>query len=140
MGYTSCRYACPRLLADMRTLRKKIIDSSPNQKNSEVGFVFVSIDPDTDTPEKLKEYEQLNDLADADDWLMLTGDEDSVLELAVVLGMKYRRSDDKDFAHSNIITVLDAEGHITHQQFGLGTENEETIAAIHTAVAGNSAN
>ena len=135
MGYTSCKYACPRLIFDMRSLREKIIASSPDGRNATVGFVFVSIDTENDTPEKLKAYSELNDFADSDDWLMLTGEEDSVLELAVVLGMKYRKADETDFAHSNIITVIDAEGHIVHQQFGLGTDDKETIAAIQAAVA-----
>ena len=135
MGYTSCKFACPRLIADMRSLREKIIATSPDQESSKVGFVFVSIDPDTDTPEKLKEYAELNNFADSDDWVMLTGEEDSVLELAVVLGMKYRKADETDFAHSNILTVLDAEGNIAHQQFGLGTNDEKTIAAIQASVA-----
>lgn len=135
MGYTSCKYACPRLIFDMRSLREKIIASSPDKENTAVGFVFVSIDTENDTPEKLKAYAELNEFADSDDWLMLTGEEDSVLELAVVLGMKYRKADETDFAHSNIITVLDAEGHIVHQQFGLGTDDEKTIAAIQATAA-----
>ena len=137
MGYTSCKYACPRLIFDMRSLRDKVIAASADveKESADVGFVFVSIDPENDTPEKLKAYAELNEFADSDDWLMLTGEEDSVLELAVVLGMKYLKADETDFAHSNIITVLNTEGHIVHQQFGLGTDDVKTIAAIQGAVA-----
>lgn len=131
MGYSSCQYACPRLVGDMRTMQQQLAADAtlPGQ----VGFVFVSIDPKNDTPEKLKAYAERNDFDVSDDWLMLTGDEDSVLELAVALGMKYRKTDNTDFAHSNIITVLDTTGHIVHQQFGLGTDSEKTLAAIHAA-------
>ncbi len=130
MGYSSCQYACPRLVADMRSLREQIETSIPGK----VGFVFVSIDPENDSPEKLKAYAERQKLGSSNDWILLTGEEDSVLELSVLIGMKYRKTDDTDFAHSNIISILDDEGRIIHQQFGLGTDREKTIAAIHAAV------
>jgi len=130
MGYSSCQYACPRLVADMRSLREQIEASIPGS----VGFVFVSIDPEHDSPEKLKAYAERQQLGSSDDWILLTGDEDSVLELSVLIGMKYRKTDASDFAHSNIISILDRDGRIIHQQFGLGTDREKTIAAIHAAV------
>jgi hypothetical protein len=38
--------------------------------------------------------------------------------------------DERDFSHSNVITVLDPAGEIKHQQVGLGVSPDETIAAI----------
>ena len=52
-------------------------------------------------------------------------------ELAAVLGVQYRRISEIDFAHSNIITVLGPSGEIRHQQQGLGTAPDDTVAMIH---------
>jgi protein SCO1/2 len=128
MGYSTCKYACPRLVADIRKVQQDL-DPALALK---VGFAFVSIDPETDTPEQLRAFAARHGF-ESDDWMLLTGDEDGVLELAVVLGMKYRRTTETDFAHSNIITVLSRDGEILHQQTGLGADQTEILAAIRQA-------
>ncbi|MEC5129255.1 SCO family protein [Verrucomicrobiales bacterium BCK34] len=130
MGYTSCQYACPRLIADLIAIEKGI---EGKEFAAEVGYSFISIDPENDTPEKLKKLEGQYKFTPGH-WRILTGDEDGVLELAVALGMKYRKTTSMDFAHSNIITVLRCDGTIAHQQVGLETEKAKTYAAISAAV------
>ncbi|MFK7910433.1 MAG: SCO family protein [Akkermansiaceae bacterium] len=128
MGYSTCKYACPRLLADMRLIEKGL---SPDARKS-TGFTFVSIDPEADTPERLAEYRKENKI-DSDRWTLLTAPTPSVQELAVVLGIQYRKTGDKDFAHSNIITVLNKNGEVIHRQEGLAADPAETIKAITAA-------
>jgi len=50
-GYTSCPDACPGTLAK---IHRALTLLGPEQK--QVRTVFVSVDPERDTPEKLKEY------------------------------------------------------------------------------------
>jgi len=50
-GYTYCPDVCPMTLTH---LKKVMIDLDINSKNVQV--FFISIDPERDTPEKLKEY------------------------------------------------------------------------------------
>src|SRR5690606_13009951 len=52
MIYTSCQSACPRLVEDMKSIESKVSASIP----SGVRYVFVSIDPTYDTPERLKAF------------------------------------------------------------------------------------
>ena len=52
MIYTSCKAACPRLVADMRNIEAQI----PDEKLKDLTFALVSIDPETDTPERLKAF------------------------------------------------------------------------------------
>lgn len=127
MGYTSCQYACPRIIADLQRIEKALLKS--DIPSDDVIFSFISIDPEVDTPEKLKALEN-NYHMDASRWLLLTGDEDGVLELAVALGMKYRKTSPMDFAHSNIITVLAPDGRIVYQTSTLGEDLSETLNAI----------
>ncbi|MGO3184268.1 MAG: SCO family protein [Aequorivita sp.] len=125
MIYTSCQAACPRLVADMRNIEKQI----PEDKMDDVQFVFVSIDPKTDTPERLTEFAQENDMED-DRWLFLRGTEEDTREFAAVLAVNYKKISPMDFSHSNIISVFDQGGEMAHQQEGLGVDNKETVQAI----------
>ena len=125
MIYTSCQAACPRLVADMRNIEKQI----PANKKTDVQYVFVSIDPKTDTPEALKTFAKENQMED-DKWLFLRGTEEDTREFAAVLAVNYKRISPMDFSHSNIISVFDQGGELAHQQEGLGVDNKETVQAI----------
>ncbi len=125
MIYTTCKAACPRLVADMRNIEKKI----PKEYNSDLQYVLVSIDPENDNPERLKAF-AIENLMDAEHWTFLQGTKTSVREFANVLAVKYKQISPLDFSHSNIISVFNPGGELIHQQEGLGVDNNETIAKI----------
>ncbi|WP_291865909.1 SCO family protein [Maribacter sp.] len=125
MIYTTCKAACPRLVADMRNIEKQL----PQENRKNMHFVLVSIDPETDTPEHLKAFALENQM-DEEHWTFLQGTKDGVREFANVLAMKYKQISPIDFSHSNIISVLNAKGELIHQQEGLGVDNKETILKI----------
>lgn len=130
MIYTSCKAACPRLVADMRNIEKQV----PEKDLDKVKFILVSIDPETDTPQRLKEFSKENKMED-DQWMFLRGTPEDTREFAAVLAVSYKQISPIDFSHSNIISVFDEEGVLVHQQEGLGVDNAETIAAIHKEVS-----
>ncbi len=123
MIYTSCKAACPRLVADMRNIHDKV-------GNSDVKYVFVSIDPETDTPARLKKF-AIDNQMDNDQWIFLQGTIDDVREFSNVLAVKYKQISPIDFSHSNIISVFDKRGVLYHQQEGLGVDNKLTVSKIN---------
>ncbi len=125
MIYTSCKSACPRLVADMRNIEKKI----PKYLQNKIQYVMISIDPETDTPKKLKAFAIENQM-DGKQWTFLQGSINSVREFANVLAVKYKQISPMDFSHSNIISVFDSQGELVHQQEGLGVDNNLTIEKI----------
>lgn len=126
MIYTSCKAACPRLVADMRNIERRIAEN--DLKN--VQFIMVSIDPETDTPQRLKEF-SIENIMEENHWMFLRGTPEDTREFAAVLAVSYKKITPIDFSHSNIISVFDPEGVMVHQQEGLGVDNEETITAIN---------
>ena len=122
MIYTTCQAACPRLVADMRSINEKVKD--PNVK-----YVLVSIDPTVDTPEQMKKFAIENEM-DNDQWVFLQGKIDDVREFSNVLSVKYKQISPLDFSHSNIISVFDENGVLQYQQEGLGVSNDITISKI----------
>lgn len=125
MIYTTCKVACPRLVADMRGIEAQI----PSDLKPEVDMVMISIDPETDTPERLKEFARENRM-DGGQWLFLRGTEADTREFANVLAVGYKKISPMDFSHSNIISVFNRKGEMIHQKEGLGINNEETVGAI----------
>lgn len=125
MIYTSCKVACPRLVADMRNIESQV----PEKYLPRVQFVLVSIDPETDTPVKLKRFAHENEMEEKH-WIFLQGTPYTTRELANVLSVKYEEISPIDFSHSNIISVFNPNGELVHQQEGLGVDNAEVIDKI----------
>jgi protein SCO1/2 len=130
MLYTTCKAACPRLAADMRSIESKV----PKKFKDDVDYILISIDPKTDTPKRLKEF-AIENYMDGKQWTFLQGTENSVREFANVLAVKYKQISPLDFSHSNIISVFDPMGELVHQQEGLGVDNKETISKIIATVS-----
>lgn len=126
MIYTSCKSACPRLVADMRSIEKKL----DKQTKKNVKLILVSIDPKTDTPERLKSFAISNKM-NHEPWIFLRSTEENTREFAAVLAVNYKKISPIDFTHSNIISVFNSEGELVFQQEGLGVDNEKTVATIN---------
>lgn len=124
MFFASCNYACPLLVHDMQRIEKAL----PAELRSKVGFTLVTIDPERDTPAALKEYRTTRQLAD--NWTLLHGNSEDILELAALLGVKFKKESSGQFAHSNVITILNAKGEIVFQQIGLNKDPASTIAKL----------
>lgn len=124
MIFTNCGYACPRLTADMRNLEKNL-----KENVDKVNFLLISFDTERDTPEALKKYAETNGLDQR--WTLLHGDEESVRTIAVLLNVQFEKDKDGDFAHSNLISVLDKDGVLQFQKEGLEVDHKNTLAKIN---------
>jgi protein SCO1/2 len=125
MIYTSCKSACPRLVADMRNIEKTL----PAYLKDNVKLVLVSIDPDVDTPKRLKSFAIDNNM-DGEQWIFLRSTEENTREFAAVLAVNYKKIAPLEFSHSNIISVFNADGELVYQQEGLGVNSDQTIKKI----------
>ena len=131
MVYTHCEYACPRILADM----KRIQDALSKQALARTRFTVVSIDPERDTPKRLRTFANENNLSE-EQWTLLNGSQGDILELAALLGVKYKSISETDFTHSNMITVLNQEGEVAYQRNKLADKATEAIDSIEKLAAG----
>ncbi len=120
--YASCPHVCPMTVADIQKIRKGL----PEEIKKEVNFLLVTIDPKKDTPKALKKFAEERSITD---WTLLNGGADAVLELAMMLGVKYKKFESGGYSHSNIISIVDAQGVVIHQQIGL---NKDPALSIET--------
>lgn len=117
--FASCEFACPITVNDMKRLEAAL----PEAVRDRVGFLLVSIDHERDTPAALRAFRARQDLG-PQRWTLLRGGADDVRELAALLGVNYRQDARGQYAHSNLITLLDANGEVAFQQAGLNQRTE----------------
>lgn len=69
--FTTCPDICPMLTQQLAALRKDL------PRDPRLRFVSISVDPDYDTPERLRAFAELHG-ANHPDWYFLTGDANAV--------------------------------------------------------------
>lgn len=129
--FAQCEFACPITVHDLQRIEAAL----PAATRGAVDFALVSIDSERDSVAALHAYRRKQGLPVAN-WLLLRGADDDVRELAALLGVNYRRDARGQFAHSNLITVLNAEGEVVFQQSGLNQSPDRVVTALQAAVAG----
>jgi len=128
MIFTRCPSACPTLVKEMQALERKL----PEDVRERTGFVLVSIDPDHDTPQVLRDYAHKMGISTAR-WTLVRGSAEDVRELSATLGFSYGKGEGADIAHSKLITVLNSGGEIVHQQMGVVNDPARLVAAVGAA-------
>jgi protein SCO1/2 len=107
-GYTHCPDACPTALNDISIA----LDELGPQRN-EVRPVFVTVDPERDTPEVLKSYVTAFDAP----ILALSGTPEEIAQAAKGYRVYYAKhpeaGGDYSMDHSSVIYVMDPQGRFT---------------------------
>ena len=98
--FTKCPSVCPRQNQKLKELQQQF-------KGKKVRFLSISVDPDNDTPEAMREYAARFG-ADKDQWLFLTGDLTYIRRIGAEI---FQQPIDKGF-HTEKFVLVDAEGTI----------------------------
>ncbi len=119
-GYTSCPDVCPTTLLNLSNWLKAI---GPDAEKLNV--LFISVDPERDTPAHLKEY-----LSSFDPRIRgLTGTDDQVAAVAKAYRVYYKRIPGEDggytMDHSSAIYLMDRAGQFVAP---LASQTDERIA------------
>lgn len=116
--FIGCNAVCPLLTQRMKSLETRL---SKDGRTAEVGFVSLSVDPEHDTPERLKEYAQRFG-ADSADWRFVTGPVEAV-QKTIVDGFKIgmgrvplregaAEPSDFEIVHGQKFVLVDRKGQI----------------------------
>jgi len=105
--YSTCPGPCPMISTRMSEMQKPL-------EKSDVHFVSFTVDPDKDTPERLREYaSQLH--AASDRWDFLTGPKSEIYNLSLngfKLAAAARSSENPEPLHSTRMILVDRRGQI----------------------------
>lgn len=109
IGYTHCPDVCPTTLIELGKTQRML---SADGLNEGVRYVFVSVDPARDPPERLREYVGYFH----EDILGATGSDHAIADFAAQLNLAYfvAREDeaDRDYpvSHSSSVALIDPQG------------------------------
>ena len=125
--FTTCTTICPPLGATFARVQKELGD----KVGRDVRFISISVDPATDTPERLKAWGAKFHAGEG--WTFLTGNKPEVDELLRALGASSARRED----HSPTILIgNDAHGAWT-RTYGLANTSQ-LVQIINEAMEGKS--
>ena len=79
--FTNCEDACPMVAQKLKQTRSLMVDSI----RDEVWFVSISVDPERDTPEAMKDFARKQEV-DESRWIFLTGDKKNLDTIIRKLG------------------------------------------------------
>ena len=125
--FTTCTTICPPLGATFARVQKDLGD----KVGRDVRFISISVDPATDTPERLKAWGAKFHAGAG--WTFVTGAKPQVDELLRALGASSARRED----HSPTILIGDANGNWT-RTYGLASSSQ-LVQIINGAIAGTTA-
>ncbi len=92
--YTHCPGACPLMIEKLKEVRAALKPST----RARVMFVSISVDPERDTPARLRQFAQRLDLPPSN-WLLLTGEKANIDRVVTQLGQQI-----EDFReHSSLV-------------------------------------
>ena len=114
--FSTCQSICP-------IMSENLVDIQDRLKGKEnFGIVSVSIDPEHDTPQVLKEYAEAHKVTNPN-WNFLTGDRKKIYEMANV-GFGIFADENETvpggFAHSGLFALIDKEGYVRSRKDEFG--------------------
>lgn len=106
--FSTCPTICPKMNQNMLKLQDEF------GKNENFGIASITINPENDTPEVLKEHAKHLGVT-MDSWNMLTGDRNYIYDLSnkgFNLYAKENKNVSGGFEHSGLFALIDKEGNI----------------------------
>jgi protein SCO1/2 len=103
--FATCTGYCPALIERLKEV-EAALNTVPNMQ-----YVVLSVDPERDTPDKLKAYAKLRKL-DTRRWALMTGDRQVIYSLAkdTFVSEAFKRASGKSFVHSEHFYLIDSTG------------------------------
>ena len=130
MFYSSCRYICPLIIESGKAVDRAL---TPAQRAG-LGMVYISMDPERDTPAALATLAKERKITDKR-WALASPKPGDVRSVAGVLDIRYRQLSDGEFNHTSALILLDAEGRILARTEKMGSQPDpEFITAVKAAL------
>jgi protein SCO1/2 len=105
--FTHCLAACHLQVKSLRAVR----ETFPADLRSRIQFVSVSLDPEHDTPDVLRQYAVANGIADAD-WRFVTASPDVIERLTRLFSVRREPVADGQINHTLAVFLFDASGRL----------------------------
>jgi len=118
--YTLCTTTCPVLTPMMSFVQ----DQLGSNFGTKIAFVSITVDPERDTPQVLKEYAQAFD-ANLAGWAFLTGTPDAIRDVTRRYGVFASKTANGDVDHTFLTSIVDPHGILQVQYVGVRFDPDE---------------
>jgi len=118
--YTLCTDTCPVLTPMMSFVQDRL----GRDFGTKIAFVSITVDPERDTPQVLKEYAQAFG-ANLGGWAFVTGAPETIREVTRRYGVFAAKTADGDIDHSFLTSIVDPRGILRVQYLGVRFDPEE---------------
>ena len=118
--YTSCTDTCPMLTA----LMARVQDQLGQDFGERIAFVSITVDPDRDTPEVLKQYADTFG-ADLKGWAFLTGAPAAIRDVTHRYGVFAAKTANGNVDHTFLTSIVDRNGVLRVQYLGVRFDPDE---------------
>jgi protein SCO1 len=118
--FTLCTATCPVLTPMMSFVQ----DQLGSDFGAKIAFVSITVDPERDTPQVLKEYAQAFG-ANLAGWSFLTGAPAAIQDVARRYGVYASKAENGDVEHTFLTSVVDPHGILRVQYLGVRFDPEE---------------
>ena len=118
--FTLCADTCP-VLTPMMSFVQDQLGANFGEK---IHFVSITVDPERDTPEVLKEYAQAFG-ANLSGWSFLTGTPDAIRDVTRRYGLFAAKTANGSIDHTFLTSIIDQRGILRVQYLGVRFDPEE---------------
>jgi protein SCO1/2 len=118
--YTLCTDTCPVLTPMMSFVQDRL----GRDFGAKIAFISITVDPERDTPQVLKEYAQAFG-ADLGGWAFVTGAPETIREVTRRYGVFAAKTADGDVDHSFLTSIVDPRGILRVQYLGARFDPED---------------
>jgi len=115
MIYTSCFHICP---ATTKNLANAVRSARSAVGKDKFSIVTIGFDALHDTPERMRAFARQQGVNGERDWAFLSADKTTIAHLAANMGFLFKPSS-KGFDHLIQLTIVDANGRIYRQIYGM---------------------
>ena len=118
--FASCTDTCPLLTDKMA----RVQDGLGPLFGKKIVFVSITVDPERDTPEVLKQYAR-NFGADPAGWFFLTGEPAAIRTVERSYGVFAAKTPEGDVDHTFLTSLIDSQGDLRVQYLGVRFDQAE---------------
>lgn len=122
--FTSCPSICPVMAKNLQKVQEAY------KTREDVHIVSITLDPETDSVAQLAKYAAENQVS-PDKWHLLTGPKEDIYNLINEKGFLLLKpepnEDPYQFKHTEMLTLVDKEGHIRGQYDGTNEKEVEKL-------------
>lgn len=125
--FTNCAGPCPKMSAIMADLQARL-------DHPDIKLVSFTVDPERDTPAKLKQYGQ-DYKADESRWTFLTGSDQQMQDVAAGMKMAAVKGERDQITHSTFFILIDRDGQVRGVYRLSDSDTPQRLADDATALA-----